>query len=63
MSIEDQQVTRYRDVYFMNRLFSNERSKWLLVIGLIAIGAGITGKNVISYPTECVPGTPSEVRT
>ncbi|WP_320667915.1 hypothetical protein [Prochlorococcus sp. MIT 1307] len=47
----------------MNRLLSNQRSKWLLVIGLAVIGAGITAKNVISYPTECVPGALSEVRT
>ena len=37
----------------MNRLLSSERSKWIFVIGLIAIGAGFTAKNVISYPTEC----------
>tara|TARA_Y100001968_G_scaffold214311_1_gene197185 strand:- start:128 stop:268 length:141 start_codon:yes stop_codon:yes gene_type:complete len=37
----------------MNRLFSAERSKWIFIIGLVAISAGITAKNVISYPTEC----------
>ncbi len=40
-------------VNFMNRLLSGERSKWIFVIGLVAIGAGFTAKNVISYPTEC----------
>ena len=39
--------------YFMNRLLSNERSKWIFLIGLVAISAVITAKNVISYPTEC----------
>ena len=38
---------------FMNRLLSSERSKVIIVIGLIAIGVGFTAKNVISYPTEC----------
>ena len=37
----------------INRLISSERSKWIFVIGLGAIGAGFTAKNVISYPTEC----------
>ncbi len=38
----------------INRLISSERSKWIFVIGVIAIGAGFTAKNVISYPTECM---------
>tara|TARA_B100000214_G_scaffold323160_1_gene259452 strand:- start:89 stop:271 length:183 start_codon:yes stop_codon:yes gene_type:complete len=36
----------------INRLISSERSKWIFVIGVIAIGAGFIAKNVISYPTE-----------
>ncbi len=46
----------------MKNLLSSERSKWICVIGLVAIGAGITAKNVISYPTECLPAEPIEVR-
>ncbi len=38
----------------MKNLLCSERSKWILVIGVIAIGAGFTAKNVISYPTECM---------
>ena len=38
----------------INRLISSERSKWILVIGVVAIGTGFTAKNVISYPTECM---------
>ena len=38
----------------INRLISSDRSKWIFVIGVIAIGAGFTAKNVISYPTECM---------
>ena len=38
----------------INRLISSERSKWILVIGVVAIGTGVTAKNVISYPTECM---------
>jgi len=37
----------------MNRLLSSERSKWIFVIGLVAIGAGFTAQNVILYTTEC----------
>ena len=45
----------------MNRLLSTDRSKWIFAIGLIAIGAGVTAKNVISYPHECLPGQAVEV--
>ena len=38
----------------INRLISSERTKWLFVIGVVAISAGFTAKNVISYPTECI---------
>ncbi len=38
----------------INRLISSERSKWIFVIGVVAIGAGFTAKNVISYPNECM---------
>ncbi len=38
----------------INRLISSERSKWIFVIGVFAIAAGFTAKNVISYPTECM---------
>ena len=44
--------TSHQYVNFMNRLISGERSKWIFVIGLVAIGAGFTAKNVMSYPTE-----------
>ena len=37
----------------INRLISSDRSKWIFVIGVVAIGAGFTAKNVTSYPTEC----------
>ena len=45
--------TSHQYFNFMNRLLSSERSKWIFVVGLVAISAGITAKNVISYPTEC----------
>ena len=38
----------------INRLISSERSKWIFVIGVLAIGAGFTAKNVIAYRTECM---------
>ena len=39
----------------VKNFLASERSKWIFVIGVVAIGAGFTAKNVISYPTECVP--------
>ena len=46
----------------MNRLLSSERSKWIFLVGVIAIGAGFSAKNVISHPRECLPDAPVEVR-
>jgi len=37
----------------MKKMLSCKRYQWIFVIGLVAIGAGFTAKNVISYPTEC----------
>ena len=39
----------------MRNPLASERSKSILVIGVVAIGAGFTAKNVITYPTECLP--------
>ncbi len=39
----------------MKNFLPSERSKWIFLIGFLAIGAGLTAKNVISYPQECVP--------
>ena len=47
-------LLRYRHFYLMNRFLFSDSSKWLFVIGLVAIGAGITAKNVISYPSQCM---------
>ena len=42
----------------MKSLLSNNRSKAILGIGLIAIGIGAISKKVISYPTGgCMKGT------
>ena len=38
----------------INRLISSERAKWIFVIGVVAIGAGLTVNNVISYQNECM---------
>ena len=38
----------------ISRLNSSDRLKWIFVIGVVAIGAGFTANNVISYPTECM---------
>ncbi len=42
----------------MYRLLFDQKSKWLLIIALILVGAGFMTKNVISYPPECSPGPP-----
>ena len=33
-------------------MLNGEGSKWFFVIGLLAMGAGLTAKNVISYPIK-----------
>ena len=38
----------------LNRLISSERTKWIFVIGVVAIGVGFSARNVISYPTDCM---------
>ena len=51
------QFDRIRQISFtkmINRFLSSERTKWIFVIGIVAIGAGFTARNVISYPTECI---------
>ena len=61
MPSENQQVLRLRRIYSMKNFLASDRSKWIFVIGLVAIGAGFTAKNVISYPSECVPKKGLEV--
>ena len=43
-----------------NRLAST-RSKYLLILGILAIGIGVISKKVISYPTECSPINNQEI--
>ena len=38
----------------LDGLLNSERAKVLAVIAIVAIGTGVTAKNVISYPTECM---------
>ena len=38
----------------LDGLLNRERAKVLAVIAIVAVGTGITAKNVISYPTECM---------
>ena len=39
----------------LDRLLTNTKAKWVFVIGFTAVvGAGITAKHVIPYPTECI---------
>ena len=37
----------------MKNLLVGTRSKYLFVLGVLAIGIGVISKKVISYPTEC----------
>ena len=55
MPSENQQVLRLRRIYSMKNFLASDRSKWIFLIALISIGAGFSAKNVISYPSECVP--------
>tara|TARA_B100001115_G_C15639303_1_gene307548 strand:- start:98 stop:253 length:156 start_codon:yes stop_codon:yes gene_type:complete len=45
----------------MKNLLANTRSKYLFVLGLLAIGIGVASKKVISYPTECSPMNNQEI--
>ena len=37
----------------MERLLLSDRAKWIFIIILVAIGAGLTANNFISYPNNC----------
>ena len=39
----------------MKNPLASTRSKYLFILGLLAIGIGVISKKVISYPTECSP--------
>ena len=39
----------------MKNLLVSSRSKYLIVLGVLAIGIGVISKNLTSYPTECSP--------
>ncbi len=45
----------------MKNLLESKRSKYLFVLGILALGIGILSKNVISYPTECLPINNQEI--
>ena len=45
----------------MKNLFASTRSKYLFVLGVLAIGIGVISKKVISYPTECSPMNNQEI--
>tara|TARA_B100000609_G_scaffold161027_1_gene132802 strand:- start:94 stop:255 length:162 start_codon:yes stop_codon:yes gene_type:complete len=45
----------------MKNLQESTRSKYLFVLGLLAIGIGVASKKVISYPTECLPMNNQEI--
>jgi len=45
----------------MKNLLASSRSRYLLALGVFAIGAGVVSKKVISYPTECSPMKNQEI--
>ncbi len=45
----------------MGSLLSSEGNRWLSGIVLVAIGAGITAKNITSYPTEYLPNSTPKI--
>ncbi len=47
----------------MLSFFSNNKNKWFLGFALMALAVGINAKNVISYPTECMPNSPLELNS
>ena len=45
----------------MKNLLASTRSKYLFVLGILAISIGVISKKVISYPTECSPISNQEI--
>ena len=45
----------------MKNLRASTRSKYLFVLGILAISIGVISKKVISYPTECSPMNNQEI--
>ena len=45
----------------MKNILASTRSKYLFVLGIIAIAIGVISKKVISYPTECAPTNKQEI--
>ena len=45
----------------LDGLLNSERAKVLAVIAIVAVGTGVTAKNVISYPTECMTEQQAQV--
>ena len=45
----------------MKNLLASTRSKYLFVLGVLAIGIGVISKKVISYPVDCSPINNQEI--
>ena len=45
----------------MKNLLASTRSKYLFVLGVLAVVIGIISKKVISFPTECSPMNNKEI--
>ena len=45
----------------MKNPLASIRSKYLFVLGILAISIGVISKKVISYPTECSPINNQEI--
>tara|TARA_Y100001978_G_C23301013_1_gene249329 strand:- start:260 stop:415 length:156 start_codon:yes stop_codon:yes gene_type:complete len=45
----------------MKNTLASTRSKYLFLLGVLAIGIGVVSKKVISYPTECLPMNNKEI--
>tara|TARA_Y100001978_G_scaffold128217_1_gene114484 strand:- start:234 stop:389 length:156 start_codon:yes stop_codon:yes gene_type:complete len=45
----------------MKDILRSARSRYLFVLGILAIGVLVISKKVISYPTECSPINNQEI--
>ena len=45
----------------MKNLQAISRSKYIFVLGLLAIGIGVISKKIISYPIKCAPVNNQEI--
>ena len=55
LMILNRNKSKLKDILYINR------SKYIFAVFLVSLGIGILSKNVISYPTKCLPLNNQEI--